>query len=324
MRKHGKWIVTTLIICTIILWVKGEFTRILVKDANYGMQAAISCGSIDFLFLGSSMFRQGIDIYELEEGYGENCYVLSYNGNQPASELLQLEYLLKHGVAIRTLYLDMYAYGASKEPSISDEKIFLEMDLKEKWKYWNLIRNTTGVGAEEFWNIFVTSNNDQLLIWPVNSYLINQRFHKGGNVAESASATREELEQDKIINTETSINDIQREAIMSIVQIARENQIRIVFIETPKYATAVQDNNYQGLMRQYLELLDELQCEYLLSSETAKQLQMTGKAVAFDSENPVYFTDSMHLSSEGRKAYTSELIKVMWENDGTEVTGLEK
>lgn len=324
MRKHGKWIVTTLIICIVILWVKGEFTSVLVKNANYGMQAAISCDSIEFLFLGSSMFRQGIDIYELEEGYGENCYILSYNGNQPASELLQLEYLLEHDVTIDTLYLDMYAYGASKEPSISDEKIFLEMNLKEKWKYWNLIRNTTGVGAEEFWNIFVTSNNDQLLIWPVNSYLVNQRFYKGGNIVESASATREELEQEKIINIETSINDIQREAIMSIVQIARENQIRIIFIETPKYATAVQDNNYLELMRQYLELLDELQCEYLLSSETAKQLQMVGKTVRFDSENPVYFADSMHLSSEGRRTYTSELIKVMWEYDGTEVTGLEK
>ena len=45
-------------------------------------QAAVKKKSVDHLFIGSSMFRQGLSIDVLEEMLEGEVYILSYNGNQ--------------------------------------------------------------------------------------------------------------------------------------------------------------------------------------------------------------------------------------------------
>lgn len=62
--------------------LKNEYARFL-PGGDYGMSPLVETGGAQHVFIGSSMFRQGLDIRILEEELGESVYVLSYNGNQP-------------------------------------------------------------------------------------------------------------------------------------------------------------------------------------------------------------------------------------------------
>jgi len=121
MKKIMCIIAISLIIVSIIILSKNEYGRKLYKNANFGIEALIKKGEIENLFIGSSMFRQGLDIYALEKTIGFDSYILAYSGNQPAFELLELEYLLKNGVKIKNLYMDMYVYTLYANPNINDK-----------------------------------------------------------------------------------------------------------------------------------------------------------------------------------------------------------
>ena len=83
MKQTGKILAGVLLAVLLLTGIKNEYARLL-PVSSYGMQAAIRKKSIDHLFIGSSMFRQGLSIDVLEEELEGNVYILSYNGNQPA------------------------------------------------------------------------------------------------------------------------------------------------------------------------------------------------------------------------------------------------
>mgnify|MGYP001228087007 CR=1 FL=1 len=47
------------------------------------------------------MFRQGIDILELNAAFPDKNYILAYNENQPATEYLELKNLLENDVKLK-------------------------------------------------------------------------------------------------------------------------------------------------------------------------------------------------------------------------------
>ena len=131
----------TIIICILLLLVKNQYSYLLLTNSTYGMPALIKQGTVENLYLGSSMFRQGLDINILDGKTKTTNYILAYNGNQPALEYYELKYLLEHNVKISNLYIDMYIYSAWEEPEISDEKLFMEVGIEEKYNLWNLIKS---------------------------------------------------------------------------------------------------------------------------------------------------------------------------------------
>ena len=74
---------SALLAALLLIFVKNEYARLL-PVSTYGMQAAVAQGETENLFIGSSMFRQGLSIDVLEEELPGTSYILSYNGNQPA------------------------------------------------------------------------------------------------------------------------------------------------------------------------------------------------------------------------------------------------
>ena len=128
MKRILKTAACLLLAVLLLLGIKNEYGRLL-PASTYGMQAAIRKGEIDHLFIGSSMFRQGLSIDVLEEELEGSAYILSYNGNQPAFMDMELEYMLKEGLKIQNLYIDLYPYTAAATPWLSDTKILLDTDL---------------------------------------------------------------------------------------------------------------------------------------------------------------------------------------------------
>jgi len=123
-------VILAILLCAFFIVIKNVFSPFFLKYSTYGMPALIQKGEITNLYVGSSMFRQGLDIDELENGNNnESNYILAYNGNQPVFEYIQLRNLLENNVTIKNLYIDMYVYSIIEPPDLDDEKMLLELPL---------------------------------------------------------------------------------------------------------------------------------------------------------------------------------------------------
>ena len=76
MKKLLRTLLVTAIVLIALTGIKNEYARLLMSDANYGLQALIvrstqsgRAGTEESydLYVGSSMFRQGLDVEELEK-----------------------------------------------------------------------------------------------------------------------------------------------------------------------------------------------------------------------------------------------------------------
>lgn len=310
--NYKKYIISTFFSILVLLFIKGQYSHFLLTNSTYGMPALIKQQSIENLYIGSSMFRQGLDIQTLETTSNDSHYILAYNGNQPVWIYHQLLKLINHGAHINNLYIDMYAYSACEYPKIDDEKLLMEINLIEKWNLWELLTlNPNTAKAETFWSMFVNSNNELLLTWPIASAIINSQFHNGGTLTTPAGRTDEILQSLPIPSTTELINEIQEEYILKIISLAKENNINILFIETPKYEKIVLDSSYQKIMTQYVELLNKEQIPCLLSDSTFSQIAKSPNIYTynFDNTNSEYFMDLIHLSYKGRIMFTDTFCK---------------
>ena len=66
MKKTLRAVGLALLLALLFLAVKNEYARLLPSGA-YGMKPLIDAGGANHVFIGSSMFRQGLDIHVLEE-----------------------------------------------------------------------------------------------------------------------------------------------------------------------------------------------------------------------------------------------------------------
>ena len=143
----------------------------------------------------------------------------------------------------------------------------------------------------------MSANNDMILTAPIVNPILNSQFRSGG-----ALTVTEGLYGGAYsnlvppIDTDT-INEEQKKAVGDIVTLCKENDIEVVFIETPKSQVVMRDLNYRSIMESYRELLDDHGVQYI-SSEDYK----------FDYDNSYNFIDAIHLSYQGRVNFSENLL----------------
>ena len=291
----NKRIISVLIsvLVVLLLIVKAEYASLIYRDSTYGMPALIAKGNIDNLYLGSSMFRQGLDIDAIEN-HQSDSYILAYNGNQPVSELIELEYLISNNVKIKNLYVDMYAYSMTAEPDISDDKLLIETDIATKYM---LMKSVKDKSLQKLWSVCVSANNDMILTAPIVNPILNSQFRSGGALSVTEGLDGDEYNKLAPPVDTDIINEEQKKAVGDIVTLCKENDIEVVFIETPKSQVVMRDLNYRSIMESYRELLDEQGAQYV-SSEDYK----------FDYGNSYNFIDAIHLSYQGRVNFSENLL----------------
>ena len=292
----NKRIISVLVIILLmvsLLIIKAEYASLIYRDSTYGMPALVAKGGIENLYLGSSMFRQGLDI-EAIENYQGDSYILAYNGNQPISELIELEYLISNNVKIKNLYVDMYAYSMTAEPDISDDKLLLETDIATKYR---LMKSVEDKSLQKLWSVCVSANNDMILTAPIVNPILNSQFRSGGALTVTGGLNGDAYGK-LVPPVDTDIiNEEQKKAVGDIVTLCKENDIEVVFIETPKSQVVMRDLNYRSIMESYRELLDDQGVQYI-SSEDYK----------FDYDNSYNFIDAIHLSYQGRVNFCENLL----------------
>lgn len=318
MKRTGKILAGVLFAVLLFTGIKNEYARLL-PASSYGMQAAIKKKSVDHLFMGSSMFRQGLSIDVLEEELEGSVYILSYNGNQPAFMAMELEYMLREGLKIGTLYVDLYPYTAAAAPWISDTKILLDTDLGFKLDAWKMMSAYNDTKFLDFYEMFVTANNEQILTYPIHNRLVSTQFRNGGNILTPRGQTKEHLDSLGMLGGRDGLQDAQTEGYEKILELAGKYGIRVCFLETPKYERMYRDEDYMELYEACRTKIREL----LEKSGSASGKEADGEEgtdaenfsmilaeeLAFDFGDPACFQDLIHLSTEGRICYTRLLCE---------------
>ena len=300
MKRILLTIAGALLAALLLVLVKNEYARLL-PVSTYGMQAAIAQGETENLFIGSSMFRQGLSIDVLEEELPGSSYILSYNGNQPALMAMELEYMLQEGLEVKSLYIDLYPYTAAADPWLSDTKLLLDTDLDFKLRAWELMRRSSGASFSDFYEFFVTANNEQLLTYPVNNALVSSQFRNGGTLLEQAGKTREELYALGTLGSRDGLNEAQVEGYRRLTALAEEYDLNLYFLETPKYERMYADEDYLELYGLCLETVRGLEKEW--NGKGSFRI-ICAEDLDFDSSDAGNFQDLIHLSAAGRTEYT--------------------
>ena len=333
MRRIGKILAGVLFVVLLLTGIKNEYARLL-PVSTYGMQAAVKKKSVDHLFIGSSMFRQGLSIDVLEEMLEGEVYILSYNGNQPAFMAMELEYMLKEGLEIGTLYVDLYPYTAAAAPWISDTKILLDTDLSFKLDAWKLMNVYNDTKLLDFYELFVTANNEQILTYPIHNRLVSAQFRNGGNILTPGGQTKDHLDSLGMLGGRDGLQEAQVEGYKKILELAREHGVKVYFIETPKYERMYRDADYMELYEACRNKMEELtEADGTISTKEAGGSKETGQEsginkadtdvynaevilaeeLSFDFADAACFQDLIHLSTEGRTLYTKLLCEKLEE-----------
>ena len=301
----------TFLALIVILYVRNQYSSVLLTNSTYGMPALIKQGHIENLYIGSSMFRQGIDIMALEEKNPGSNYILAYNGNQPVLEYYELKKLIDNGVIIDNLYVDMYVYSAWAEPKISDEKLLFELNNAEKWNLWNLCQaDDSTPNLESLWRMFITSNNELLLTWPISNVAVNSQFYRGGSLNQATNSNADILNASAIQQIGQNMNMLQEDSLNKLIDLAQANQINIVFVETPKYQSVEKDSSYIEAMQIYVTLLEEKNVSYLISDMLSEYIppSKNGTYYTFEHNKSLNYSDTLHMSNDGKKIFTKLLL----------------
>lgn len=288
-----------LFIALCFLGVK-NFIAYKFPNSSNGMQAAIRQGRIEHLFMGSSLFRQGIDIYTAEDMLEGNSFVLSYNGNQPVQMLEELKMLLRNDVKIDNLYMDLYVYSSALRPAISDTRLIWDLDFQGKCNIYQDMVTYSEAGLSEFVDFYITSNNQYMIMYPIFNVVMEKEFYQGGNIRETSGSTREILDNLGTPGDREGIDKTQKAALLEIIDICKEEDIQIYFAEVPKYYT-LDEADYYVRLRSELEAV------------VAEERIIRASELSFDNRNPAYYQDLFHLSGEGRRTYTKLLLEAVAE-----------
>ncbi len=310
MKKNICVLLCALILTATFISAKTGLTPFLMKNANYGTSRLKTIGAVNTLFIGSSMFRQGISTQ-----FYEDSYLLCYNANQPFAINLTIEELIDSGVSINLLVVDMYAFSIAAVPDLSDSRILQDHSPKFNFSMYQIMHNEGDAGFFDLYEMLVQANNEMFLTWPISFPFINSRYFNGSNTVQKNGATAEKLEQLSTTFDRTALNKTQAEALESLISLCADKNISVVFLETPKYVRLYESDVYCSIMTEYATLLDHWGCKQIMSLKTAQEcgLQESTNRVlySFDIYDPSSFTDLSHMSSDGRARFSEILIPLL-------------
>lgn len=308
MKRLLIFLVMTIFLCAVFVAIKNEYARCLPSSGT-GMSEVIETKVIDHLFIGSSTFRKGLDIEELEK-LGGYSYILSYNGNEPALIQMELAYLLEQGVQIRNLYVDYYPFTAASRVSLSDTRLLLDTDTKFKIELWEQLKSSGGKSSS-LYELFVSANNALVLWWPAYITVNRSRNRHGGLIGmkKNHGTTKARLDARPLFGKRDGLQEAQLAAFRRIAEMADEHGMRLYFLEIPKYSRLSNNSDY-------IELRAGMDSE--LSAVSGRIIHAAD--MVFDDNNPDYFTDLVHLSGIGANTYT----KVLMANLAEEVPRLDE
>lgn len=300
MKKTIITLVTAFILFLGIVLAKNYWTH-MIPNKDMGIQSVISRGNMDYLFVGSSSFRKGVNMKTLESELDGSVFMLTYNGNQPMNVWVELEEIIKSGTNIGTVIYEIEPGMIDRGADLSDKRLLWDVDMSSKVRIWNYLKDREDANFFMFFDYWVSSNMDYLITYPVAHKVIAKRYYLGGNDGEDVSSgkTAEELEE-LPIKEDPGIDKLQEESIVNIINLCNEQGINLIFLEPPKYIKMYSDKNFADKLNDLKKLLDDNGAQAYFAED-----------LGFDNRKPEYYSDLSHMSAEGMKELTDDILKVL-------------
>lgn len=300
MKKTVLTITISFLVFLCVVVLKNCFSYMLPNNA-FGIRYITSKEKADYLFIGSSSFRKGIDMKALENELGEDTYMLTYNGNQPMNVLVELKQMLEAGTKIDTIVYELEPGMVDRGADLSDKRLLWDIDMKSKKEIWDYLKERDDADFFMFYDYYVSSNMDYLLTYPISYPMIAKRYYKGGNNGEDVSIAKTKEELDKLpIAEDPGIDSLQKESIVNIINLCNDNGIKLIFLEPPKYIRMYEDKDFADKLGELTQFLEDVNANTILADD-----------LGFDYTNPDYYSDLSHMSGEGMTEFTNRVIEVL-------------
>jgi len=312
MKRIIYILLTSIIFVAAFVCLKYITFGLVMPKANYGMRAICSAREVTDLYLGSSMFRQGIDACEL----GDQTYLLAYSSNRPFHEAMQLKNLIDNGAKIKRVIVDMYPYSIVRDVGISDIRMIQDGDMKYTFNIYSAMHKI-GYPITTLYDMLILQNNELFLTMPITYWPMNSRYVRGSNPTVRHGKSADDLATLEPKTVESLVmNKSQIDGLNQIIQLCQKYNMDLVFLETPKYIKINEDDVYNKLMREFVEFLAERNMTIILFTKTLNKVadvinESKVYSYEFDDSNPLYYIDLYHISYEGRKELTKKLKKIL-------------
>ena len=300
MKKTIITIITAFILFLAVVMVKNAYSY-KIPNNEMGIQAVIAMKDVDYLFLGSSSFRKGVNMSGLEKELDGTSFMLTYNGNQPMNAMIELQEIIKSNTKVHTLVYEIEPGMIDRGADLSDKRLLWDIDLDSKVQIWKYLQEREDANFFMFYDYWVSSNMDYLITYPIAHKVISKRYYKGGNdgLDVSLAKTEEEL-MNLPIKEDPGIDELQLNSIVNIINMCKDNGIELIFLEPPKYKAMDFDENFTSKHAEMVKLLDDNNATYYL-----------GEDLGFDNTKAEYYSDLSHMSKEGMEELTNDIIKVL-------------
>ncbi|MBQ9444698.1 MAG: hypothetical protein IJU43_10425 [Lachnospiraceae bacterium] len=268
---------------------------------NRGIRDAINTGDLDVLFIGSSTFRANVDMPMMDEAYDGRVYDISYGGNQLVATVIQYDEIRRrspHDYGL--IVFELGPMMLTQDVALSDSRVIWDLSLEGKQDLWISMYTAGNTDFSMLYEYFVTSGMDDLITFPVTEPFYSTRYYKGAKTDETVSPGKEWLENEEFDLSDKYLVEEQADAVANIINECKKDGQDFIFVESPCYYRLQGDPVFRKYHEEFVRILDENGADYILASD-----------VSFDTHDAALFEDMNHMSAEGRRVYTAELIKAL-------------
>ncbi|MCR5268035.1 MAG: hypothetical protein K6E16_05945 [Lachnospiraceae bacterium] len=268
---------------------------------NRGIDAVTKAGDLRVLFIGSSTFRSNLDIDLLDEAFDDRAYILAYGGNQYIACDIQYDELKERSDhTTDLLVLEFDPLLLTEEVKLSDSRVIWDLSWNGKKRLWEKMADSGNADFDLFFEYFVSAGMDDLITYPVTEPFYATRYNKGAKTGETPSSGKAYLENEPFDISEVKPVSAQEEALFDLIAKCETDRQNYVLLESPHYHRLQEDPVYVKYHAQFEALLKEKNVPCIFAED-----------VNFDDHEAAYYEDMGHMSSEGRRVYTQELIPLL-------------
>ncbi len=268
---------------------------------NRGIDAVTKAGDLRVLFIGSSTFRSNLDIDLLDEAFDDKAYILAYGGNQYVACDIQYDELKNRGAGpVDLLVLEFDPLLLTEEVKLSDSRVIWDLSWDGKKRLWEKMADSGNADFPLFFEYFVSAGMDDLITYPVTEPFYATRYNKGAKTGVTPSSGMEYLESEPFDISDVQIVDAQKEALLDLIAKCEADHQNYVLLESPHYHRLQDDPVYVKYHEQFAAILKEKNVPCIFAEDTD-----------FNNADAAFFEDMGHMSTEGRRVYTQELIPLL-------------
>lgn len=277
------------------------FNENRLAPSNMGLGGVLSQPKLDMLFIGSSHTRKSIDMRVMVKMTGiDNSYQLSYDGADLTVISQIIDYLCtmpEH--CPRYLVVEAYSAFLAREPILQDPRYFSEAppSLKKAIIMSYLSERRSLSSALDIFALVVNRGNDEILSYPIYAQALRIGSYKGGRGNFYFPGTSQEALNKLKAGLKTDYPyPTQLLALSHIIDVTRNHDVRVIFVDPPLPEPVSTDNGIQKLKSDFIIILNARHIPYIDGDQ------------GFPINDPTLFSDQ-HLSSKGRDEFTPRISR---------------